>query len=125
MYQVITQVYVNGTRQQDEVFNKIYKRLNWARRQATEKTETTSADGRKIEFRSYVRGVLNPVSREEAKSAYVKCKRIWIDNEFGQVKIPNSWEYGSHAPAEELFGRSVSKCGGYWDNGNFYIEDED
>ena len=58
------------------------------------------------------------------KEAYCQGMRIWVDGKYGQIRLPNSWEYGSHAPASELFNRSVEQVVGYGYKGNFYVEDE-
>lgn len=123
MYQVVTEMWIDGKREMDSICTKIYVRKRWAERQAHENTGVFKiCDDRLMEKKSYVRGMLRPVSMLEARSAYCKCRRIWIDGDYGQIKIPNSWEYGSHASAEELFHRSVNQSGGYGYNGNYYIE---
>lgn len=121
MYQVITEIRVDGKREMDMIQPKIYTRKGWAKRCADDATLTHKCcNDNTMEKKSYVRGVLRLASEEEAKTAYCKCKHIWIDGEYGQEKIRNSWEYGSHAPASELFYRSC----GYGYNGNYYIEDD-
>ena len=125
MFQIITETYVDGERQIDMVYSKIYKRRGAAARNAKGSScVIKTLDGRTMEKVAYVRGFLNPVNADEAKEAYVRCRRIWIDSKYGKIRLMNSWEYGSHVPASELFWRSVEKAGGYGYNGNFYIEDE-
>ena len=125
MFQIITETYVDGKREMDSVYTKIYKRKGAAERNARSSCYScVTEDGRTIERTAYVRGYLDLVEREIAKEAYIKCKRIWIDGKYGQIRLPNSWEYGSHAPAEQLFWRSVEQTVSYWYDGNFYIEDE-
>lgn len=123
MFQIITETYVDGERQPDMVYVKTYKRFGNARRNAV--SETINSNGRVIKRKQYVRGFLRTVTREVAKEAYTKGKRIWVDGKYGQVHLRGSWEYCSHAPASELFNRSVAQEVGYDYNGFFYIEDED
>lgn len=48
------------------------------------------------------------ITREEAKELYCKGNNIYICNNSRKYwKLPASYEYGSHAPAEELFSRSI------------------
>ena len=125
MFQIITETYIDGERQIDMVYSKIYKRLGAATRNVKGSSYVTNTDdGRRIERIAYVRGFLNPVDADEAKEAYVRCRRIWIDSKYGKIRLMNSWEYGSHAPASELFWRSVEQVGGYGYDSNFYVEDE-
>lgn len=127
MYQVVTEVRIDGKREMDSVFHKVYVHKGAAERNASRSTLTTKTDdGKVMEIKTYVRGFLNPVGRKEAKEAYCHGKRIWIDGKYGQEKIRSSGEYGSHAPAEELFYRSVMHHDGYYHqyNGNYYIEYE-
>lgn len=125
MYQIITETRVNGNREMDSVSTKIYSKKGFAERSARNNSGSfTTPDGKLVERKAYVRGFLNPASQEEAKVAYYRCKSIWIDGKYGHVKIRNSWEYGSHAPAAELFYRSVSNASYYGYKGNYYIEYE-
>ena len=114
MYQVIVQTWVNGVRDNDMVLTKIYQKKGFANRKAKEYNVTNGHINRK----AYVRKLLNPVTKEEAKIAYCKCKPVWKDGEYGQIKLMESGAYGSHASIEELFYRSA---GAYY-NGNFYVE---
>ena len=125
MYQIVTEIRVNGKREMDSIFPKIYVRKRAAERNAKGSSFTSVAsDGRTIETKCYVRGLLRPVTKEEAKDAYCKCKRIWIDGKYGHVQLTPSGHYGSHAPAWELFYRSVEQSGGYYYEGNYYIEED-
>ena len=125
MYQVITETIVDGKRDMDSVSTKIYSKKGFAKRNAKRNTYTlTTPYGTVVERRSYVVGILTPVSIDDAKDAYCKCKSVWVDGEYGKQRIPNSWEYGSHAPAEELFCRSIEQSVGYRYNGNYYVEME-
>lgn len=127
MYQIVTETRVNGKREMDSIYTKIYIRKGAAERNAKGSCYShRTDDGKIVDRKSYVRGLLRPVTENEAKDAYCKGKRIWIDGEYGQVKITPSYEYGSHAPAEELFYRGVCHCRGYYMeyDGNYYIEDE-
>ena len=48
------------------------------------------------------------ISREDAKSKYCKCERVWVTTNAREYwKLPAIYEYGSHAPACELFHRSI------------------
>ena len=48
------------------------------------------------------------ITREEAKNLYCKGNSIYICNNSRKYwKLPESYEYSSHAPAEELFNRSI------------------
>lgn len=128
MYQVITEIRINGNRDMDRVFNKIYKRKKAAERNAKDGCyTTTTVDGKTMEVKTYVRGLLRPVSEQEAKMAYCKGKNIWVDCKYGQTKLTPSGWYSSHAPATELFYREVNHSQGYYCeyDGNYYIEDED
>lgn len=126
MYQVVTEITVDGKREIDMVHAKIYSKKGWAKRAAKDWTLTHKiCDDRTMEKKSYVRGFLQPATKEEAKKAYCKCKRIWIDSQYGHERLRNSWEYGSHASAEELFYRSIEQTGGYGYDGNYYIEYEE
>ena len=125
MYQVVTEIRVDGKREMDMVHAKIYSGKGWAKRCAEEWTLThKTCDDHVMEKKSYVRGLLHPVSKEEAKDAYCKCKRIWIDGKYGHVQLTPSGHYGSYAPAWELFYRSVEQSGGYYYEGNYYIEED-
>lgn len=53
------------------------------------------------------------ITREEAKNMYCKGKNVYIStNNRTHWKLPASYEYGSHAPAEELFYRSIPQYEG-------------
>lgn len=126
MYQVITEIIVDGKREMDSIFPKVYVRKKAAERNATSHTGVRN-DGKKIETKCYVRGFLHPTTEQEAKDAYCKGKSVWVDGEYGQVKVTPSWEYGSHASKSELFYRGVYHCRGYYCDdykGNYYIEEE-
>lgn len=67
------------------------------------------------------------ISKEEAKLIYThnmnEYARIYICNSKREYwRMPASYEYGSHAPAEELFHRSIP-----WGEGEarFFIEEKD
>lgn len=54
------------------------------------------------------------ITKEEATSLYCKGENIYITTSGGEIwkgrtlwKLPASAEYGSHAPAEELFYRGI------------------
>lgn len=117
MYQVIMKIFSNGKRDVDSISSNIYLKRGWAERAAKRLTVKNGAFERKC----YVRGLLRPVTMDEAKSAYCKSKNVWVDGTYGQEKLMSSGCYGSHAPAEELFHRSV----GYGYKGGYYLEDED
>lgn len=53
------------------------------------------------------------ITEAEAKEIYCKGGNVYISNiNRSYWKIPASYEYGSHAPAEELFYRSCPKWEG-------------
>lgn len=118
MYQVVIKTFVNDERQMDTVYPKVYKNRGWAERKAKELRKSKDV------VYVYVRGCLHPVSKEEAKSAYCHCRPVWVDGQYGQEKIRPSGEYGSHAPAEELFHTSVDAAIGWWKHGDttYYVE---
>lgn len=127
MYQIVKEIRVDGKREADSIYPKIYVRKGPAERYARGRYGAyRTDDGKIVEWKSYVRGFLRPVTEDEAKTAYCKGRRIWVDDEYGQTRIRASWEYGSHAPDEELFYRGVCHCRGYYRkyDGNYYIEDE-
>lgn len=127
MFQIVTETRVNGKREADSVYSKVYVRKGAAERNARSSYGSRRTDdGKIVEWKSYVRGFLRPVTENEAKVAYCKGSRIWVDGEYGQTRVPASWEYGSHAPAAELFYRGVCHCRGHYMeyDGNYYIEDE-
>lgn len=126
MYQIITETRINGIREMDSVYTKTYKRRSYAEKNARGSCcSFITEDGRSVEKKAYVRGFLFCLNnREIAKEAYCQGMRIWVDGKYGQIRLPNSWEYGSHAPAFELFNRSVEQVVGYGYEGNFYVEDE-
>lgn len=54
------------------------------------------------------------ITEAEAKKIYCKCGKVYITTSGTKVwngrkhwKLPASYEYASHAPAEELFYRSI------------------
>lgn len=50
------------------------------------------------------------ITKTEAKELYCKGNSIYISNNLRKYwKLPASYEYSSHAPAEELFNRSIPK----------------
>ena len=125
MYQIITEIYVDGKREMDSVYTKIYSKRGFAERNARSSSYTVKTeDGRTIKRRAYVRPVLNPVTREEAKAAYCKSKHVYVDDKYGQAMLTPSGHYGSHAPAEVLFYRSIEQNAGCDYDGNFYVEFE-
>ena len=59
------------------------------------------------------------ITKEKAKELYCKCEKVYVStNERNNWKIPESREYGSHAPAEELFDSGIPK---YEGEGKFFI----
>ena len=119
MYQVIVETRINGVRDNDMVLTKMYSARGWAIRKANEYNGVTRGyNGNYIDRKAYVRKLLKPVTKAEAKAAYCKCEPVWKDGEYGQIKLMESGAYGSHASIEELFHRSA---GDYY-NGNFYVE---
>lgn len=53
------------------------------------------------------------ITKKEAKELYCNGKNVYITTiNRTHWKIPASYEYGSHAPVEELFNRSVPKYEG-------------
>ena len=62
---------------------------------------------------------MTEISIEEAKVYYCKGLPVYVSNiQRTFWKLPASWEYSSHAPAEELFNRSIPKFEG---ENKFYI----
>ena len=48
------------------------------------------------------------ITKAEAKTVYCNCERVCISTDARELwKLPASYEYGSHAPVEELFYRSI------------------
>lgn len=120
MYQIVVNYWINGKREKDSLCPNIYKYRKTAERKAKDLfTDSITILGDHLTRKAYVRNMLIPATEEEAKVAYCKCNSIWINTPYGIEKIRSSWEYGSHAPAEELFYRSC----GYGYDGNYYIED--
>ena len=117
-YQVVIQMQIDGKREMDSIYPKLYTKKGYADRKAEELTG--SFDDNRINKRAYVRVLPNPATEEEAKEAYCKNREVWIDDKYGQVKLTPSGWYSSHAPAEELFYRSC----GYGYDGNYYVEIE-
>ena len=125
MYEVIIRTYVNGKREKDGVYFKTYKRKGMAEKVAKEHTTTgENILNEEVRTEGYVRGVLKPVTEEEAKYAYCHGKHVYADSEYGKEMLRPSGEYGSHASREELFYRSASffNYGNHY-NGNYYIEE--
>lgn len=53
------------------------------------------------------------ITKEEAKKLYCKSEKVYVTtNTRTHWKLPASGEYGSHAPAEELFYRSIPEYEG-------------
>lgn len=105
----------------DSVLTKIYSTKGWAVREAKKwDRELVSTDGHRMVQKGVVRPVLKPVTEEEAKAEYCRCRPAYYDSETGRSQIRPSDNYGSHAPIEELFYRGIP----YGYKGNFYIEAE-
>ena len=86
MYQVITEVTVDGRREMDSVFPKIYVRKGAAERNAKGGSRTgITSDGKTITTKCYVRGVLHPETEQEAKAAYCHSRNVWVDCQYGHV----------------------------------------
>lgn len=120
MYQVVIETMINGKREIDRVRPYVYSKKGFAERAARKDTYSFSTtDGRIVEFRAYVRGLLRPVSKANARAAYnsLLLKRIWVDGKYGQVCIARASECG-------LFDRSIEQSVGCNYEGNFYIEDK-
>ena len=125
MYQIVTETYVDGKREMDSIYTKTYISRAWAERNARGSSYTVKTeDGRTIKRRAYVRPVLNPVTKEEAKAAYCKSENVYVDGEYGQTMLTPSGHYGSHAPSDVLFYRSIEQNAGCDYDGNFYVEFE-
>ena len=127
-YQVIVELIKDGVKIGSLMCRKTYKKKGFATRKANSYMGVVYDNfGNEIIRRAYVRGTLTKVTEDEAKTAYCKGKRIWVDTPSGQERIRNSWEYGSHAPATELFYRGVYHSDDYYHeyNGNYYVEYED
>lgn len=53
------------------------------------------------------------ISKEDAKELYCKGDDVYICNDNRKYwKLPASYEYSSHAPASELFERSIPQYEG-------------
>ena len=53
------------------------------------------------------------ITENEAKTLYCNGEKVYIStNTREHWKMPNAWEYGSHAPKEELFYRSIPEYEG-------------
>lgn len=66
----------------------------------------------------YLKALKTKITREEAKNIYCKGENVYITTNSREYwKIPASYEYGSHAPAEELFNSSIPQ---YEGNVEFY-----
>ena len=120
MYEIIIRVWVDNKRQKDMIFAKRYTKYGNAVRKAKELTRTENG----IEYKAYVIKELIPVSEDEAKKEYCHYRRIFVETEHGLDYLPDPGMYGSHAPASELFYRSLNHINGYWKeyDGNFYLE---
>ncbi len=117
MYQVVIETMINGKRETDRVRPYIYSKKGFAERAARKDTYSFSTtDGRTVEFRAYVRGLLRPVSKANARAAYCSSRRIWVDGKYGQVCIARASECG-------LFDRSIEQSVGCNYEGNYYIEE--
>lgn len=62
--------------------------------------------------------IFKSITKEEAKNLYCKCRVIYVKYNNEMRKIRESGEYGSHAPIEVLFYRSI----GYYKDLDFYTE---
>lgn len=123
MYQVIIRTWVDGERQMDSVYTKMYAKRGFAERKAKEYIREYRTDHH-VKQEAYVRPVLKMVTKEEAKRAYCRDKSVYVGNKYGQELLTPSGWYGSHAPAEELFYRGVDNLVGYgkWNEVNYYVE---
>lgn len=123
MYQVIIRTWVDGERQTDSVYTKMYAKRGFAERKAKEYIREYRTDHH-VKQEAYVRPVLKMVTKEEAKRAYCQDKPVYVDNKYGQELLTPSGWYGSHAPEEELFYRSVNAEIGWTKKGNtnYYVE---
>lgn len=128
-YVVVTETSVNGKRMNDIVSEKIYKSMGWARREAQKINDAFfNSPKKEIKKTAYVMPVVRPATYEEAKNAYCHSRSVWVDGEYGKVKLFPSGCYGSHAPASELFHRSVDDIVGWWMDHtevNYYVTEED
>jgi hypothetical protein len=73
-----------------------------------------------------MRKTLAVVTEDVAKAAYCNSRSVYVDSEFGQKLWP-SWNYSSHAPAKNLFYRSLTAMVG-WERpykGKFYIDEDE
>ena len=53
------------------------------------------------------------ITKAEAKKIYCTCGKVYVSNNVRNFwKLPASSEYSSHAPAEELFYRSIPEYEG-------------
>lgn len=125
MFEVIIETRVNGERRYDSIIDKRYKSRKCAVNRAEKETRKINVDGNIIERRAYVREELIVVSEDKAKEKYCHSYPVYIDGEYGKIMLTPSWHYGSHAPAEELFYRSIHKFADYDYKGNYYIEREE
>lgn len=128
-YVVVTETSVNGKRMNDVVGDKVYKSMGWARREARKINDAFfNRTEKEIEKTAYVMPVVRPATYEEAKTAYCHSRSVWVDGEYGKVKLFPSGSYGSHAPAIELFHRSVDDIVGWQLNHSkvkYYVVEED
>lgn len=128
-YVVVTETSVNGERMNDVVGDKVYKSMGWARREAKKINDAFFSKTEKgIKKTAYVMPVVRPATYEEAKREYCRSNPVWVDGEYGKVKLFPSGCYGSHAPASELFHRGVDDIVGWWMDHtevNYYVTEED
>ena len=53
------------------------------------------------------------ITENEAKTLYCSSEKVYVSTNARKYwKLPASYEYGSHAPKEELFYRSIPECEG-------------
>lgn len=53
------------------------------------------------------------ITEDEAKKIYCNGENVYIcNNKRKYWKLPKSYEYGSHAPVEQLFYRSIPRYEG-------------
>lgn len=122
MWNVIIETYVNGKREMDGIYPKIYFKRGFAVRKAVENSYTfRSINGDIIEKDGYIRKYLKPVDYITAKETYCNGYDVYIDGKYGKDLLPRCWEYSSHADPSELFHRSIEQMGGYEYDGNYYI----
>ena len=110
MYSIYSKLYVNGIYAGESVSTKTYTKKGNADRIASSKLwkdDFYNDNGEHIVKKSYVTKCLNVVPEEIAKQVFCKSKNVYIMGAEGLEQLfPGAW-YGSHAPLEELFYRSV------------------